>query len=175
MEDLRRFPVTAQNGVCEHSTESRIPVRVVPPAPDPVLLQRYTELAPDILLPKQYNDILRRPRFRAGEIRLMFAVLEDAIQCYLANMDGKTEKQRRDFMEVQDWFATPSSANRGWQSLFAFEQLCDALGIEPNRLRRELAAIQNGNGAHKRIRRAHRAPGGLVQPRNSAALHHARS
>jgi hypothetical protein len=172
MQDLRHFSVFFEHGTGERRTEP-IPVKMVQPQPDPVLLQRHVELAPDILLPKQFDDVMRRPSLRDGVIRLMFAVLEDAIQCYLASMHGETEKQRRDFMEVQDWFATPSSANRGWQSLFAFEPLCEALGIEPNRLRRELGAIQNGDRAPRRIRRAHRSPGGLVQPTTSAAVRHA--
>jgi hypothetical protein len=34
----------------------------------------------DILLPEQYNDLRRRHHELRGELRLMFAVLEDAIR-----------------------------------------------------------------------------------------------
>jgi len=115
-------------------------------------------------LPVQYHDLLNRRHVLEGELRLMFAVLEDAIQCYLRSMDGQTEKDREEFREVQAWLETPASRNWRRQSLFGFEPLCEALGIEPGRLRQRLVSIRTHNLEVKRFRRAHRSVGSLAQP-----------
>jgi hypothetical protein len=90
----------------------------------------------DALLPTQYYDLLRRRTILEGERKLMFAVLEDAIQCYLKNMKGRTERQRSLFAEVQRWFDGAEGAKGG--SVFSFENVCRELGIDHVRLRKRL-------------------------------------
>lgn len=88
------------------------------------------------LLPTQFYELLRRRTILEGERKLMFAVLEDAIQCYLKNMNGRTEQQRILFAEVQRWFDAEEDIKGG--SVFSFESVCRELGIDPGRLRKRL-------------------------------------
>jgi hypothetical protein len=125
----------------------------------------FSDFTPDVLLPVQFNDINSRRRALDGEFKLMFAVLEDAIYCYLRSMNGRTRREHEEFEEVVNWFNTFDRNGRGGGGLFAFEPLCEALGIEPHRLRERLAAIRMmQRPGVKRFRRAHRALGGLAQP-----------
>ena len=57
-----------------------------------------------LLLPGQYVDLVRRNHVIEGELKLLLAVLEDAIRCYLRNVDAKDGERRRDFVEVRHWF-----------------------------------------------------------------------
>ena len=58
---------------------------------------------PDTLLPVQYNDLMRRRSALEGEHKLMFAVLEDAVESYLKHMNAKSRQRRLLFCEVQNW------------------------------------------------------------------------
>lgn len=75
-----------------------------------------------------------------GEFKLMLAVLEDAIRCYLRNIDSKSGERRRQFIEVKSWFegeGRPANAS----GVFGFECVCEALGFEPRMLRERLRAL----------------------------------
>ena len=56
------------------------------------------------MLPGQYVDLVRRNHVIEGELKLLLAVLEDAIRCYLRNVNAKDGERRRDFVEVRNWF-----------------------------------------------------------------------
>lgn len=71
-----------------------------------------------------------------GELRLMAAVLEDAIQSYLRNFDARGGLNRFEFVEVQRWFNA-----RDQQGLFAFESVCCVLGIDGGLLRRSVRML----------------------------------
>lgn len=88
---------------------------------------------PDILLPEQYNGLRRRHHESPGEIKLMCAVLEDAIHCYLLYMNARSRKRRILFYEARDWMDSKNS-----KALFAYERLCEALSIDAGRLRKML-------------------------------------
>jgi hypothetical protein len=111
------------------------------------LVERMEEMidgyAPDILLPEQFNELRRRRHELTGELKLMFAVLEDAIHCYLHHMNARSRQRRILFYEVRDWMNSKHS-----KGVFAYETLCDALGIDPGHLRKMLQQrqreIQNG-------------------------------
>jgi hypothetical protein len=119
------------------------------------LVERMEELIegyePDILLPEQYNELRRRRHELQGELKLMFAVLEDAIHCYLHHMNARSRQRRILFYEVRDWMNSKYS-----KGLFAYETLCEALGIDAGRLRKMLdlrrRQIQNGGSAVSRQR-----------------------
>ena len=90
-----------------------------------------------VLLPAQYNGAVARraPAFE-GERRLLWAVLEDAIRTYLVNARRSTPKQRRAFEEVRRWLR-----GRRAHGLFAFETICDLLGIDSEWLLQGLESI----------------------------------
>ncbi len=83
-----------------------------------------------LLLPGQYADLVRRNHVIEGELKLLLAVLEDAIRCYLRYANTKDGERRREFVEVRNWFeGAKAGVRRG--DIFSFENLCAALGIEP--------------------------------------------
>jgi len=98
-------------------------------------IQEYlgSQVEPDTLLPVQYNEIMRRRSVLEGEQKLMLAVLEDAVDCYLKNMNAKSRRRRLLFYEVQNWM---SARNR--VGLFSYHTLCESLGIDPKALRAAL-------------------------------------
>jgi len=89
------------------------------------------------ILPVQYFDLINRRKFLNGERRLLLAVLEEALRTYLSNLKGRSREQRIRFAEVHCWFYSPCRP----QSLFAFESVCDLLGIAPGILRTRLTSI----------------------------------
>jgi hypothetical protein len=95
-------------------------------------------LEPEFLLPVQYDDMVRRHVSREGERRLLLAVLKDALRCYLKNMNGPTAHAYRIFEETAHWFYAKHQVG-----IFAYEHLCDALGIDPEPLREWLRSLHN--------------------------------
>jgi hypothetical protein len=91
-------------------------------------------IAPDILTPIQWYAGIRRenPRFN-GTKQLMLAVLVDALQCLRNGAHGRTAIQRRSLAEADAWIA-----DRKGQGPFAFETICETLGIDPDWLRENL-------------------------------------
>src|SRR5579859_3378889 len=88
--------------------------------------------APAIILPTQYWA-LKRGTALDGERKLMFAVLEDGIRCYLKNMNAKSRRQRILFFEVLDWMKAKDKYRP-----FSFELLCEEFGMEGSRVRNAL-------------------------------------
>ena len=86
-----------------------------------------------LLLPGQYVDLVRRNHVIEGELKLLLAVLEDAIRCYLRYANSKDGERRREFVEVRTWFEGKRPSARS-ADIFSFENLCAALGIEPRYL-----------------------------------------
>jgi hypothetical protein len=84
---------------------------------------------PDVILPAQYNTIVRRRSTEEGEHKLMFAVLESAVETYLKHMTGKSPARRRLFFEVQNWI---DAKNR--VGIFSYHTLCESLGIDAKAL-----------------------------------------
>jgi hypothetical protein len=100
------------------------------------------------ILPSQYNDLYRRPRFD-GEHRLLWAVLEEAIRNYLANADCSTPNQRTAFQEVCNWF---QAADHQLQGPFSFESICDLLQIDSGLLLKGLESIRASDLPKRRDR-----------------------
>jgi hypothetical protein len=96
-----------------------------------------TGFVPDSILPVQYFARSQRRLSAGGEGRLMVAVLEDAIRCYLENMNQTTHTALLEFYEVNEWFCARNS-----RDLFAFETICDVLGIDAGSMRRGLQALR---------------------------------
>jgi len=81
------------------------------------------------------HDILPSQFFQSrtvvqGEQRLMFAVLEDAVQTFKRYVAEPGTRARRLFTETAAWFADDDRT-----SPFSFVSICDALGLEPSYLR----------------------------------------
>lgn len=74
------------------------------------------------------------------ERNLMLAVLEDAIRCFLGYREGDPDPRNRlAYADARDWINSPSR-----YSIFAFRNLCEIVGLNPDCLRRELNRIRRG-------------------------------
>jgi hypothetical protein len=113
--------------------------------PDPWLSARFE---PDFLVPVQFFDLTRRRSMLDGETRLVFAVLEDAVRCYVKTVNSARRSDRDQFDEVQRWFR----AETGIHSPFSFEYVCDVLGIEPESLRSRLGLLSVNDLPTKQMR-----------------------
>jgi hypothetical protein len=88
---------------------------------------------PEIILPSQFSDPASAKSTDRGEKRLMLAVLEEAVATFQRHVDAKTRHGQRVFQEADEWIR---STDGSWP--FAFENICNALEINPEYLRRGL-------------------------------------
>lgn len=117
-----------------HPTKLADPVRAECDRPDPWLSVGF---APDFLVPAQFYDLTRRRSGLDGETRLVFAVLEDAVRCYVKNAGAIHGLRRALFDEVQGWF----QARTAVPGPFSFAYVCDVLEVDPDYLRAHLASL----------------------------------
>jgi hypothetical protein len=89
------------------------------------------------MTPGQYFDQRMRGRHLDGETRLMFAVLEDAIRCYLPGARTCRGSHQRAQDEVREWVNI-----KGEHDLFSFEAICRVFEIEPEKLRHQLNSMK---------------------------------
>jgi hypothetical protein len=101
---------------------------------------------PDTLMPSQYFDRIRRRATFDGERRLMVAILEDAVEVYRkqAGASVHDRKRRQLFDDAEAWI---ESADRSW--IYAFENICDVLGIDAEYLRKGLRAWKRQAGGDR--------------------------
>ena len=107
----------------------------------------------DPLLPSQYYDRVVGGRSPSGEFKLFFAILEDALRCYVRSRDCRSASKRAEFLDAQVWFYT-----RGTPHLFCFESICSFLGIDPNWLRARLEFLTATDFPLKQYRTRRRRP-----------------
>jgi hypothetical protein len=91
-------------------------------------------LAPDAMLPSQFFAALHGRGDLSAERRLVVAVLEDALHCYLKYADVENPKQRQLFLEAEEWIM---GDHPSW--FFSFPNVCDTLGLDPDYVREGLA------------------------------------
>ena len=105
------------------------------------------------LIPVPLSDPIAVRLRMSGEFRLLWAVLEDGVTCYLRYVDHPSAAMRELFQEAQEWI----EAKEG-EDLCSFIGLCGAFQLDPDYLRR---------GLRRRVRdiRAHQA----LVPLNQAA------
>jgi hypothetical protein len=103
------------------------------------------------LVPVPLSDPIAVRLRMSGECRLLWAVLEDGIECYLRYVDHPSAVLRELFQEAQDWIEAPEG-----EGLCSFSGLCEAFQLDPDYLRR---------GLRRRVQeiRAHQALASLKQ------------
>jgi hypothetical protein len=89
---------------------------------------------PDTVLSAQFYATYKGGPCKQPELRLMAAVLEDAISCLTVKALPATARQQKQFDDAWQWFAAEDDSE--W--IFAFKNICEALGIDPAYLRRGL-------------------------------------
>ncbi len=103
-----------------------------------VASEAYTHLLqPDTVLPSQYYAALRRKSIQEPEKRLVIAMMEDAVDCYVKHMFASDRRSRQLFVDAEDWIR---DEDREWP--FAFENVCDLLGLDVAYMRRGLYALK---------------------------------
>ena len=71
-----------------------------------------------------------RSRARSGESRLMLALLQDGIDCFLRHLAARDGKSKELFAETQRWIF-----EREIDGIFSFESVCETLGVSASCLR----------------------------------------
>jgi hypothetical protein len=85
---------------------------------------------PDLMLPTQFEDARRNSHARPPEVRLIVAVLEDAVRCYRRYLNGTRPRARCIFRETDEWFAADEP-----EEPFSFVSICAILVIDPEAFR----------------------------------------
>ena len=89
----------------------------------------------DVLLPTEFR--LRTNTGRIPEVRLLAAILFDALQCIAGNPSAGGGRHKRQYRDACAWvFEEP---NDGWP--FAFENVCGVLGLDPAAVRLRVQEI----------------------------------
>ena len=97
----------------------------------------FTSLSPQ--LPAVSERIDKQP-----ECRLMWAVLQDAIDTYAKHVDAKRPRHRRLFREAEEWIEEDDPT---WP--FSFASICHTLGLDPDYLRNGLQHWKEHRNAEK--------------------------
>ena len=113
---------------------------------------------PDVIVIHEYLHVYRSNTAHTPEIRLIAAVLQDAIDCYLKYYSAKTRRGKRIFTEAAQWIFTQDD---DW--LFGFDNICEMLKLDPDYIRRVL-----GQSAQERLRLV--KPSEPQQPQDFSAL-----
>lgn len=86
---------------------------------------------PDELTSAQFYETTKRTFHPNPELRLMAAVLEDAVATLMTDLRRCSKRQRRDFAEAMRWVVDRDDDDR----LFSFVNVCEALAIDADYLR----------------------------------------
>lgn len=89
---------------------------------------------PELITADQYSDRTRAERVDNASVRLMLAVMEDAVGIYKRRAgEAVGAPGRRDFDEVDAWMRSQDHENP-----FSFERICEVLGFESDAIRASL-------------------------------------
>jgi len=88
----------------------------------------------DPLVQLQYLAAHRRSYHPQPELRLMGAILEDAVATLMMDLRRCSGRQRRDFAEAMNWI----QGRTDQRSVFSFTNICETLAIDPDYLRQGL-------------------------------------
>lgn len=114
---------------------------------------RITYPETDVLASFEYTTTFQRRDHVLPEMRLMFAVLTNAIEC-LQKCDGaKSRRCSKISQEAETWIFGDNG-----QALYSFDHVCEALQLDPSSLRKGLIRWRDArqrtkaDGPQRRIR-----------------------
>ena len=99
----------------------------------------------DLILACQYCDISSGYGL-SGEQRLMLALLTDALNVYQKGALSKVSRPRRLYVDAERWILADGPDTNA----FSFITVCDALGINPDLLRRRIIDWKHAVSAQRR-------------------------
>jgi hypothetical protein len=106
-------------------------------------LREESLLDSDVILPAQYFDMCRQTaHVDTGIHRLMLTLLEDGIRCWQEGIDSFSRRKSRLAFHDNEWIFGDVQ-----DGPFAFETICEALGIDPEWLREGLHRWREARGA----------------------------
>ncbi len=85
------------------------------------------------IIPVQYSDPVAVRIQASGEFRLLWAIFDDAVDCYLRYWNRPSEQAQGLHRESVEWI---ESSEEEW--LCSFISICRAFGIEPSYMRKGL-------------------------------------
>ncbi len=98
------------------------------------------------LVPVPLSDPIAVRLRMSGECRLLWAVLEDGITCYLRYADHPSLAMRELFQEAQEWIEATER-----EDLCSFRGICGAFQLDPDSLRRGLRRRLGEIRAHQAL------------------------
>lgn len=119
-------------------------------------------LAPDAILPAQFFQSLRSKGRFDGERRLMIAILEDAVNCFMKQLHAVDPKPRQLYLDAEEWIMAEDPT---W--FFSFENVCNTLDLNPEYLREGL--IKWRDAERRRIGEGAARPQPQPEPANADA------
>jgi hypothetical protein len=78
-------------------------------------------------------EAVYKKTIREGEERLMFAVLENAVEYFQKYVLARKPSGKQLFREAEEWFLDKEN-----EALYSFENICDTLGLHPDPIRKGL-------------------------------------
>jgi hypothetical protein len=102
----------------------------------------------DAAVAAEYYDTYRRREPLEPEKELMLALLQDAVHCYRKYSAACDRAGRERFREAQSWIMDTST-----EGIFAFENVCDVLGIDPDYVRKGLRQWSEKQAAQSKFTR----------------------
>jgi hypothetical protein len=128
--------------------------------------ERVTSLfQPDTLLPDQYLDTFRRKLHLEPEKKLMLAILEDAIACFQKYVFAHDVKGKALFNEAEEWIEELDG-----DGIFAFNSVCESLGLTPDYLRRGMAAWKKNALAQRTQAKVYQLAGRSTKHKGSVSM-----
>jgi hypothetical protein len=94
---------------------------------------------PDALASAHFYENTKRTYHANPELRLMAAVLEDAVATLTTDQRRCSRRQRREFAEAMRWVVDAGGDDR----VFSFANVCASLAIDPEYLRAGLICKVN--------------------------------
>lgn len=82
--------------------------------------------------PEYFESLSRRTSLDPSK-KLMLAILEDALKCFLANVSARSGKNKKLFDEAEQWIM-----EEGSDEIFSFGNICEVLGLNPQYVRQGL-------------------------------------
>jgi len=98
---------------------------------------------------------------REGEVRLMVAVFEDAVQCFQEYVLSTRPGEKRLFQEAEEWFL-----DKNGDYIFSFEFICESLGLHPDQIRRGLMSWRDAKQKMASLQQESRRPAKLIRTRH---------
>jgi hypothetical protein len=117
----------------------------------------------DPILRVQYYESIVSARVPSGELRLLFAVLEDALRCYVLGKNRHSASHQSAFFDARKWFFEGGTAR-----VFSFESVCAILDVDPNCIRGKLDCLEPADIPLQHFCNRRRLSGG--KPRASRTL-----